>query len=478
METVSIECHIGKSSDTFETPSGFLGEAKFLVDHFFAGSDGVIQLVTRNRIAEGPVVGSQSEEVDALDLHFAVERLAANPSGASRVSRIALILAKAYRPRNRVFGVMFDRGRPNMEDDPNDSPRFTATPREGCAIFIDAIQQKRQNPLDFDKEVEYTAVHELGHLFNLDHLESPASFMATSLPTRSHDMAHFNFTQGQKRWLSECATNPMVYPGGSPFNGVTGENAPCRRPTAHSAMPKLDLRIGVENAVFACAAPVELDITLSLAADSERELKIPDRIDPGYDEFVIWITHPKGDRRRYRSPRLYCSPPVRLTLKPGQILSRDVSIFSGAGGVTFATPGIYHLRAEFDLGKRGRVVSNEIAVEAVANGRLLTPARVALLSDPLVRAFLYHRSDKVGGNILSRLRKHLQEDPRGVGANDMRYALVRAQFRRGIQADEEKTVYEDIERIWGTPGTLGRRQQYHLQGILKESTGASDSSKA
>ncbi|WP_313952766.1 hypothetical protein [Accumulibacter sp.] len=468
MRTVTIECHIGKSSDTFETPSGFLGDVSFLRDHFFAGSDGVINLVPRNRIPEGPIVGAQAQVVDALDLHFAVERLAANPPGATRVSRVALILANSYRPRKSVFGVMFDRGQPT-KDDPNDALEFTATPREGCAIFVDAIQRLRHDPIEFDKEVEFTTVHELGHLFNLDHLESPPSFMATSLVTRSHNFDHFQFTHGQHGWLAECATNRWVYPGGSPFVPVSAENTPCRRPVVHSEAPKVDLRIGIENAVFACAAPVEMDVTLSSAADSAHVLRIPDRLDPGYEEFIVWITYPNGNRCRYRSPRRYCSPQVKLTLKPGQSIARDISIFAGAGGTTFATPGIYHLRAEFDLGTRGRVVSNEIVVEAVANRRLLTPERMALLLDPSVRSLLYHRRDKGGRNILPLLRHHLQADPQGVGANDIRYALVRTLYGRGMRATEAQAVRDDIELIWSIPGTLGRRQLHHLQTMHQKS---------
>lgn len=467
MSTAIIECHIGKTSDTFETPGGFLGEAKFLRDHFLTGSRGVIEIVSKNRINEGPLVDAQAKDVDALDLHLSVERLAANPPGATRVSRVALILANEYRPRNGVFGIMFDRGRPTA-DDPNDAPEFTATPREGCAIFIDAIRRRRPDPIEFDMEVEYTATHEMGHLFNLDHILSPPSFMATSLGNHSFDIDHFCFSPGQQGWLSECATNRQVYPGGSPFDPVSAEDAPYRRPVAQTSTPKVDLRIGIENSVFACATPVEMDVTLSLAADNGRGIRIPDRLDPGYDEFAIWITHPNGDRRRYRSPRHYCSPPIGLALKPGHSFARDISIFAGAGGITFALPGIYHLRAEFALGKRGVVVSNEIAVEAMPNNRLLSSTRLAMLIDPAVRALLYHRRFKLNDRTVSRLRRHLQDEPGGEGANDIRYALVRALHGRCKDAADQPVVRDDIVTIWDTAGTLGRRQLHHLDGIYRE----------
>jgi hypothetical protein len=465
VRTATIECHIGKANSAIETPSGFVGGADFLHHHFFNGSNGVINLVPRNRLNEGSFVDRDVQAVDAIDLNFALERLAGNPPGATRVSRIAVILAGLYGPHPNVFGIMFDPGRRTGADNQNATSPFDATPREGCAIFIDAIRQLRPNLSEFDKEIEYTTVHELGHIFNLDHLASPPSFMASSPMTHSHEDDHFHFTLGQRNWLGECATNRWVYPGGSPYEPVSAENSPFRRPALYSATPKVELRIGIENAVFACAAPVEMDVSLTLAADSVRALRILDRLDPGYDEFAVWITYPNGDRNRYRSPRRYCTPPARLTLKPGQSLARDISIFSGARGTTFFMPGIYHLRAEFDLGARGRVVSNEVVVEAVANSRLLMPERTALLADPRVRALLYHRRQRAGENALRQLSKHLQEHPDGVGANDLRYALVRAHHRRNTKNSTSQTVRDEIRRIWATPGTLGIRQHYHLQSI-------------
>lgn len=462
-DAVAIECHIGKANDAFEIPVVFSGDAAFLRDHFWKGSRNVIKLQPRNRISESSLVDSTSAEVDALDLHRALDRLVANPPDARRVSRIGLILAGSYRPRSRIFGVMFDRGHPT-DDDPNDSPAFTNTPREGCAIFVNAIREFRSDAKEFDTEIEFTAVHELGHLFNLDHLDARPSFMATSNASHAFDPGYFEFTTGQVDWLSECASNRFVFPGGSPFQPVSGENSPCRRPAFHSAQPKVQLRIGMENSVFPCAVPVELDVSLSLASDSGQSLRIPDRLDPGYEEFALWITHPDGNRRRYRSPRRYCSPMVRVSVRPGRSLERDISVFFGAEGPTFAAPGLYHIQAEFDLGRRGRVVSNEIVVEAVPNARMLTQARQALLLDPAVRGLLYHRSEKVGRKILAAVTRHLHQEPSGVAANDLRYACVRAMQRRSDRRSLA-AVREQVERIGGEPGPLGRRQHYHLERI-------------
>ena len=362
---------------------------------------------------------------------------------------------------------MFDRGRATL-DDPNDLTQFTATPREGCAIFVGAIRNLRPDAAEFDREVEFSVIHELGHLFNLDHLTKPHTFMATSESSGAFPDDYFTFSPGQQRWLAECDSNPSVFPGGSKFEPVSGENEVQAQAARQSTTARVELRIGIANKSFPCSTPIEMDVELHLCAGGEKTLKVPDRLDPGYSDFKLWITHPNGERRQYRSPRRYCAPAVKLTLKAGRPVSRDISIFTGAAGPTFATPGLYQLQAQFDLGRRGCVVSNVVTVEAVANQKILTHERIKLFADPGVRALFYHRSAKVGARTIERLEAHLRERPHGAGANDMRYALVRALARGAEHAGAARQRVLDLVRhAQDDLGMLGSRQHYHLNAIFK-----------
>lgn len=461
---VQLECHIGMASRTVDIPAGFRDMPEFLRQHFARGSLDAIELVPVNRVHEPALVGEDVAEVDALDLHRCAAALTGNEPGQGRVSRIALVLADRYRFRRNILGVMFDRGRAT-EDDPNDSPLFVSTPREGCAIFLGAIRDLRSQPAEFDREVEFTAVHEVGHLFNLGHYDRASNFMATSKRNRPYPNEYFAFLKSQQDWLVECATSSLVHPGGSAYDPVSSFNAVSS--DKNTRQSRLSLKIGVASDEFPCAAPVELDVKLLVKGTKGSRCYVPDRLDPGYQQFRIWVTHPNGERRLFRSPRRYCAPTRRILVSREHPRGRDISIFDGADGATFAKPGEYQLQAEFDLGPRGCLVSNRLFVRAAANHQCLEPERRTLLTNDRVRRFLYYRNTKAGPKVMEALIEHLQRTPGGRGANDIRYALVRAMARPAelITAANKQVLREHIQRIQDGGGRLGERQYHHLNEL-------------
>ena len=50
------------------------------------------------------------KQVETLDLHRALESLTGNPRQGQRVTNIGLIFAGKFKPKNSVFGLMFDKG--------------------------------------------------------------------------------------------------------------------------------------------------------------------------------------------------------------------------------------------------------------------------------------------------------------------------------------------------------------------------------
>lgn len=464
-----IECHIGITSKTFNIPDAFLDDPHFIQEHLATGSRGVIQVLLKNRVNEPSLVEDDHQLVDALDLHLSTQKLTSGTSTPG-LTKIALILADKYLPRPDILGIMFDRGFPT-QDDPNRSEVFTGTPREGCAIFVGAIADLRTSQSHFNREVEFTTTHELGHLFNLGHASSPSSFMATSIRQTSFPNSYFCFFEEQQVWLSECATNPLVYPGGSVFSPVIVDGS-ANEPVRFRSFVKLSLTIDVAQQTFACLSPVELDLEIKETSPSGKFFYIPDKLDPGYEEFKLWIFHPDGEKRLFRSPRRYYSSGSKIKLGAGRSIHRDISIFEDCMGTVFAKPGVYQIQAEFNLGRRGFVTSNIVTVEAVISTKLMIEERVRLFSNNHIRSFLYHRSTKCGLSIISKLNEHLKMHPYGIGANAIRYALLRAlnQATDVSLYNYRAEILHHLAHIEQSNDTLGTRQNDHLRRIHNELT--------
>lgn len=120
-----------------------------------------------------------------------------------RVSSLGVIYTSTHSTR-RYFGLMFDQ--------------FDTYPpqREGGAVFLDEIHGLRGG-VDV-KQIFFTTIHELGHVFNLHHDNANASFMRRSHARGTHPDRFFRFTGTQKAHLQRCDSNE-VYPGGSPWSG-------------------------------------------------------------------------------------------------------------------------------------------------------------------------------------------------------------------------------------------------------------------
>lgn len=467
----TLECCIGRASKTFTVPSVFSNEAQFIEIALRAGSHQVINLEMKNNADGASLIRDDLQEVEALDLHRCVQKLTGNVPGNGRIDKIAVILADRYRPRPGVFGLMFDRGY-STEDDPNSTHLFTGTAREGCVIFVGAIKRLRSKSLEFEREVEYTTIHELGHLFNLGHVAtSNRSYMATSRRRAPYPDAWFKFSDDQQQWLSECDTNPSVYPGGSKFDPVSSFNEAIN-PLGHSSTAQMVLDIGVATTTFPCSSPVEMDVEIRSMATTTRRFYVPDRLDPGYEEFKIWITYPNGEKRIFRSPRRYCAPAAKVMLRKERPIRRDISLFEGAGGSTFTKPGLYQIQAEYDLGHRRLLVSNTVTVEVVPDKKLMPRARVQLLSDSAVRRFLYHRSKKCGIKIIQALEDHLASYPNGVATDSIRYALARALTAdfSDLGPKNKEIAIGYLYAMQDTGSTLGIRQRHHVNRLANRLT--------
>lgn len=119
-----------------------------------------------------------SKNANNVALGIVLEQLIGkNPASTPEAATVGLLLADRFSPASEIFGVMFDDGSSNLTS-------FDAVQRQGAALFLDAIADKRgggQSP-DFIRQAIYSATHELGHIFNLPHKNQTANFMREGRP--------------------------------------------------------------------------------------------------------------------------------------------------------------------------------------------------------------------------------------------------------------------------------------------------------
>ena len=351
-----------------------------------------------------------------------------------RADQIGLIFA-ARHPRDAgLFGLLFDPGFDpwNVQVRRN---RYHAVPREGCVVYLDAIRARRHNLDDFKREVLFTSIHELGHVFNLWH-EQTESFMfrSATLQRPISNPGAWNFTRLQKRFLRQLPLPMDVRPGGTPF-GVRGSHWPRGRSlgNAPSSDAALDLHIDIRPREFWYFEPVELEVTLSLAKGRRRPAVLPNEIDAGYHRFQIWIDEPDGTRRRYKAPVRYCGGGSDLRVEYRKPFRRDISIFGQSGGFTFRMAGRHTITAYLQL-PSGRVIRSqavEVDLKTADTTREYELLEEALTSRRVGRLLYYRKARQLGAwvdelDAFARAREKTH-----VGAR-LLYALGRAELDAGV----------------------------------------------
>jgi hypothetical protein len=383
-----------------------------------------------------PLAGDQ-QGFWAYDLHLATSNLTQNPPPPARSQRIAVLFADWYRPYPDALGVMFDRGF-DPGDDPSSHPKFRQSPREGCAIFLRKILQVRPDEVSWEQESLFTTIHEMGHLFNLQHVDLPPNFLARSPATKPFPPVAFNFISHHQLMLAQCSKSPHVWPGGTIFSD-TGDFAHLN--TAIHGMPPpafgLELVLSMGQREFWRFEPVELDIEVRVLNGLDRSFRIPDALDPGYDLFDIWIEEPSGERRRFRSPRRYCWGGRTRLVASDRSFRRDISIFGQAGGYTFRVPGIHRLWAEFQVRSGSKLRSNELEVNVKprTNDEVYRRAQRVLGTSDRAKV-LYHRLLRANPRQLEVLRSYCENELSVPSVGSVQYAVARALVEQSMYSGQ------------------------------------------
>lgn len=345
-------------------------------------------------------------------------------------------------------------------------------------MFLEAIKAARPAGA-VAEQVAYTAIHEIGHLFNLWHLDSPPgalNFMATSHQTLTYPPP-LAFQPEHQQWLAQCSTQRFVTPGGSAFEDF-GDLRAGQKTTPFdlpASRGPLELQLAISQEAFHPFEPVELDVTLRLARGPASR-RIPDEIDPGYDRFDLWITEPDGERRLYRPVHRYCkNHGPSLTITREKPFRRDISIFGGAGGFTFSKAGVHRVDAVLQLPRLRPLRSNslEFEVKAAAPHRAEYRVIAPVLASPPVASLLFYRSAMQGDRAVRPLEEICRRYPKSVAGAGGHYALGRM-FLQHARAAKRRDWQENYRRQAGKylhaaarSGTLTGRRAERTEELLE-----------
>lgn len=448
---IDITCYIGVAENDILVPNEDLRlENKTITDYFrigstIEGSPHDINLTFDiSRLAKGNI---GSNYYGLYDLNKALDNLL-KIDGTISPNAIGLIFAHCFKDETGVYGMMFDGGFRGGGDS------YKKVQRQGCAVFIDAINKNfPNNAANAKDQMVFTAIHELGHVFNLWHIEDPnsLSFMSQSDPGNLYGHNAYHFHGDHIKFLARCSFDEHVKPGGSNWGdrgtGYTGEtegykNAG-RRPTG------IEMLIDIEPREFFRFEPIQMDLLIRSKPGTSRSKTIPRQVDPGYDNFIIWITDPNGERRRYKPTAMYCKNFQTINISPDTPYSRDITLFGQRGGYTFHETGVHRIQVVFRLSDYEALHSNEIEVNVlseVIRDRACEDLYAALAVPPVAEMMFYKN-----GDITSSAVKHAKEIVaryhRTSAAAGFHYAFGRAVLRRSENTLTERQSKKDLIRM-------------------------------
>jgi hypothetical protein len=411
--------------------------------------------------------------MDDWHLQDALQRLLGSAPTAGAAA-IGLIFANFYSSATGVYGYMFDA---NLHS-------ATLGPRQGCAVFLHEIfNATGADPSAFQNRVVYTAIHEIGHVFNLWHIDNPASFMKP--PPNDDFLAACSFINDHQHYLG-CAGNPeemsFVLPGplASDFGTrVAGYSTDQNGFFAVSPVAPLTLNIALSHEKFWSFEPLELEVELGVTGPAGTSVTIPNEIDPGYARFEVWITQPDGERRRYRPERRFCSNTGTLKISLEMPFRRDMPIaLQSGGGWAFTMAGRHKVQVILRLNARKRVVSNIVECEVLRSQPDQPDYQLAY--DALARragaSLVHYRSRLPATTQLVKVRQFADEQFKSASAASVHYSLGAVFLRRASATgdiEHARFLTEQglghLRRLQGHPALSAHRAS-KIAGMLAAET--------
>lgn len=302
-------------------------------------------------LTETPEDGWSEKELHTLMSEFARTNL-------SRPDLSVRLLWLSKSNRSNLLGVMFD------DED--------ALPRQGCAVFADAIRAGTA-PVQRDRKLLQIAVHEIGHALNLAHRFEPDVGQKGSLSFMNYDWKYrgggrapefwelfdFGFDSDELGFLHHGPWGALV-PGGDRFGSAAywheGTFGYPDLPDEDDSALALEILPPLAGSVFHFAQPVILG--LRLRNERGRNMDLPANVlDPKSGGLRITITREIGraeDPIGFNPITHRCidhGQSETVTLGHGDTMESNINLSFGVGGFPFAEPGNYRVEATLTIGE-------------------------------------------------------------------------------------------------------------------------------
>ena len=256
-------------------------------------------------------------------------------------------------------------------------------PRQSSAVFYSALNSFFQGK-ELERNYLWTAVHELGHAFNLRHSFDKVNVFSEDA-SRPDSLSYMNYPQlypyGVEPTPEQANENEMDYwsnfrfefdreelehirhhylreviMGGDSF-GLKGhyDVNPLEFSSISNDIP-IGLNIRTSKEIFRFCEPVHVEIKLQNL--NEKEMQLPGKLHPGAGLVKLFIKRPDGRIKGYEPLMKKCIRPEHTNLASKgdskDSLYESSIIDYGGNGFNFRDPGEYEIWGVYD----GIVISN------------------------------------------------------------------------------------------------------------------------
>jgi hypothetical protein len=261
-----------------------------------------------------------------------------------------VLFARQHEIGTSLGGIMFDDIGPNH--------------RQGTSLFYDSFISTAPagdpNPAAWVERMHFwTAVHEMGHAFNLAHSWQKSLGVAwIPLADEPEARSFMNYpyfvTGGQASFFADFAfrfSNPeLLFMRHAPARFVRMgdanwfENHAFRQAAVHPTPPlALDVRFNRSRPVYEFMEPVVAELKLKNVSNTPQI--VDENVLSTLAGITIALKREGSPARQYAPYARYCTQPAPKVLAPGQAIYGSVFLTAGLNGIDVAEPGRYVIQA-------------------------------------------------------------------------------------------------------------------------------------